>query len=556
MSTPASPASRPASTYAFVLAVLIVACAACATPPAPAVRAPAPPLPAPAPPAAAAPAKAAPAPPGATFTDLAGTWQGVMNEGQPSALQADLQLARLPSGEYVGRVAVPAQGVELRASAIIVNGDAVRFEIKQVGGVFEGTVNPAKTSAKGIWTQPGMDAPAPLVLRRIAGAAAGAPPPKPAVRRGVDALPLTPAPFTMPFTVRVHGRPNVLRSHGASYLVYELEIANAGRRDATILSLDVLAQQRTLAHLAGAALEDVLEQTGRDALVSARAPAGGAVLAFLWLRLDKAADVPRAVAHRLSASVDDFTEPVTSDLAEAAVEESHVAIEPPLRGGPWFAGNGPDNTSSHRRAVVPVAGSAWLAQRFATDFMRFDPQGRAQIGDGKRNQDYAGYGQEAIAVADARVLSVVDGVVENVPGKGRAVPITLATVAGNQVSLDLGGGFTAFYAHLQPGSVRVKVGDRVKRGQVLGLVGNSGNSTGPHLHFQIARGGSILGSEGVPFVYREYQRMTSPPGTPPADARTEKVRGEMPLLGDIVIFPDAAAPHPNPLPASRGEGTR
>lgn len=54
-----------------------------------------------------------------------------------------------------------------------------------------------------------------------------------------------------------------------------------------------------------------------------------------------------------------------------------------------------------------------------------------------------------------------------------------------QVSLDLGHGLRAFYAHLQPGSVRVKTGELVKRGQVLGRLGNSGNSAGPHLHFHV-----------------------------------------------------------------------
>jgi murein DD-endopeptidase MepM/ murein hydrolase activator NlpD len=262
----------------------------------------------------------------------------------------------------------------------------------------------------------------------------------------------------------------------------------------------------------------------------------------LWLRFDKPADVPRAVAHRLSVTVDDFTEPVTSDLADAAIEEIRLAVDPPLRGGPWWAGNGPDNTSGHRRAFVPIGGNAWLGQRFAIDFMLFDPQGLSQTGDGTRNQDYPGYGQEVLSVADARVLSVVDGVVENAPGKGDAIPFTLATVAGNQVSLDIGGGFTAYYAHLQPGSLRVKVGDRVKRGQVLALLGNSGHSTGPHLHFHISRGNHILGGEGVPFVYREYRRITSPPGTPSADAPTELVRSEMPLMGDVVMFADPAKP--------------
>ena len=76
------------------------------------------------------------------------------------------------------------------------------------------------------------------------------------------------------------------------------------------------------------------------------------------------------------------------------------------------------------------------------------------------------------------------------------MPITSETIGGNHVVLDLGGGRFAFYAHLQPGSLKVKVGDRVTRGQIIGLVGNSGNSTEPHLHFHISNGVSPLGSEG------------------------------------------------------------
>jgi len=89
------------------------------------------------------------------------------------------------------------------------------------------------------------------------------------------------------------------------------------------------------------------------------------------------------------------------------------------------------------------------------------------------------------------------------------VPITLETVGGNHVILDIGRGLYAFYAHLQPGSLRVNVGDRVKRGQVLGLVGNSGNSTEPHLHFHISDANSPLGSEGVPYAFDSFELVGS-----------------------------------------------
>ncbi|MDX1983227.1 MAG: M23 family metallopeptidase [Bryobacteraceae bacterium] len=77
------------------------------------------------------------------------------------------------------------------------------------------------------------------------------------------------------------------------------------------------------------------------------------------------------------------------------------------------------------------------------------------------------------------------------------------TLGGNYIVLDLGGGRFAFYAHLQPGSLRVKPGDKVKRGQVLGLACNSGNSTEPHLHFHVSNGPDPLASEGLPFVFED-----------------------------------------------------
>jgi murein DD-endopeptidase MepM/ murein hydrolase activator NlpD len=79
--------------------------------------------------------------------------------------------------------------------------------------------------------------------------------------------------------------------------------------------------------------------------------------------------------------------------------------------------------------------------------------------------------------------------------------ITLANVDGNHVVLDLGGGHYAFFAHLQKGSVTVEPGDRVHRGEVLGLLGNSGNTSAPHLHFHLMDGPSVLGSDGLPYTY-------------------------------------------------------
>src|SRR4029079_7984120 len=96
-----------------------------------------------------------------------------------------------------------------------------------------------------------------------------------------------------------------------------------------------------------------------------------------------------------------------------------------------------------------------------------------------------------------------DGLKEQVPGKLPA-DATIHMAAGHHVVVDIGAGGFAFYAHMQPGSVRVKVGDKVKPGQVLGLLGNSGNTNTPHLHFHVMDGPSPLLSNGLPYVFTSF----------------------------------------------------
>jgi murein DD-endopeptidase MepM/ murein hydrolase activator NlpD len=79
--------------------------------------------------------------------------------------------------------------------------------------------------------------------------------------------------------------------------------------------------------------------------------------------------------------------------------------------------------------------------------------------------------------------------------------LTLETVDGNHVVQALGDGRYAFYAHLQRGSVTVRPGQRIRRGQVIGRLGNSGNTSAPHLHLHVMDGRSVLGSDGLPFVF-------------------------------------------------------
>ncbi|MCA9863481.1 MAG: M23 family metallopeptidase, partial [Thermomicrobiales bacterium] len=202
----------------------------------------------------------------------------------------------------------------------------------------------------------------------------------------------------------------------------------------------------------------------------------------------------------------------------------------------------------HRRSVQPVNGSLYLAQRFAIDFNQLDAQNRFSTGDPGRNESYPTYGQPVYTVANAAVVEAVDRYHDQVPGQ--TGDITLENADGNYVVLDLGDGHYAFYAHLKPGSVLVRPGDTVTRGQQIGEAGNTGSSDGPHLHFHVMDGPSVLASDGLPYVFAAFEvtgRMPPlsevgsyyvaqepvPLDTAPAGER----RDELPLGGDVVAFP-------------------
>jgi hypothetical protein len=184
-------------------------------------------------------------------------------------------------------------------------------------------------------------------------------------------------------------------------------------------------------------------------------------------------------------------------------------LAPPVTGASWVADNGPSLTSHHRTGLFVAGGRAHLSRRYAIDWKQEDEQGRMYSGDARDVRSYYSYGEKVFAVADAIVFSAKDGLPDNTPrtatGFSTAVPITMENVAGNAIVLDLGDGQFAYYAHLKPGSVRVKTGDRVKRGEWLGQIGNSGDARWPHLHFQVTIGPDILASEGLPFLIDRYR---------------------------------------------------
>ena len=218
-------------------------------------------------------------------------------------------------------------------------------------------------------------------------------------------------------------------------------------------------------------------------------------------------------------------------------------LSAPLRGEGWVAAEGPSNDNHHRRNIFVIGGKGRIPARFAIDWTRVDADGRFVNGDRAKNANWYSDGAEVLAVANAVVADVKYGIPENEMGSGRkAVPITLETIAGNYVILDLGKSNFAVYAHLQPRSIRVRVGEKVRRGQVLGLLGNSGDSEGPHLHFHVADANS-LGAEGVPYVFESFEVQGVLPSDqlgnwkPSPTGKADKRRREIPIENAVVHFP-------------------
>jgi hypothetical protein len=346
------------------------------------------------------------------------------------------------------------------------------------------------------------------------------------------------AQWPMQLQLRVPFEPTAFPSGGHFYLLYELHLANYGPFPLSLHRIEVLdgdvPTAQPIASFEAESLQSVLQplvgQQISDRTQRLVLQDGQCAIAYMSIAFERGSPIPTRLVHQVSTA--------DSAVEGAPIGTHHTRLQvlgPPLEGSNWLADDGPSNDEDnhHRRGVVILDGTAVNSRRYAIDWKK-TLNGASFSGNDKDVHSYYSYGQSVLAVGNGRVVAARDHLPENVPGHGAsfhpAVPITLETVAGNTITLDLGEGEFAYYLHLLPGSVRVKPGDRVRRGQVLAQVGASGDAREPHLHFEVTTSPKLLAGEGVPYLIDRYSCQSASDGD--MGLRTH----ELPLDHSLIKF--------------------
>jgi len=318
-------------------------------------------------------------------------------------------------------------------------------------------------------------------------------------------------------------------SDGKYHVAYDLELTNASALPATVEKLDVVdasSPTTVIDSYQGLRLVDPDCQLGdcsRLRLLPQRPAASNVIppqesrVLFIDFAFDSADQAPSAVLHHLYASAAEnpgSQTPVAVEYLAAPFDISAGTprvIGPPVKGDRWVAVNGCCLPGfPHRTSMATFNGMIINSQRFAIDWKQLNEAGAFYEGDKTKNESYVDYGSDIIAVADGTISSAVDKLDANAPGVLPAndpvlgPQITVETVDGNHIVQDIGNGAYAFYAHLQRGSLLVKPGDTVKKGQVIAKLGNTGNANVSHMHFHLMNGPSVLGSDGMPYVLDSF----------------------------------------------------
>jgi Peptidase family M23 len=382
-----------------------------------------------------------------------------------------------------------------------------------------------------------------------------------------------------PVLMQVNNPPTVpvAGTDGRFHVAYNLLLQNASPVAATIRKLDVVEATNTgkvLATFSNKQLVDPACKFGdcnrlralpATPVTDTVIPPQQARVLFVDYSFGSLGEAPKYVMHHLylDGAVSPVTTtpgPVNYTVTPYSISASGpVIIGPPLKGNNWVALNGCCEPGwPHRSSPVAMDGNLVGGQLFAIDWKQTNNQGAFYTGDKTKNESYVDYGSAVLAVADGTVTGILDEQDANVPGVLPAndpvlgPKLTMENVEGNHIVLDIGNGTYAFYAHLLKGSLRVKPGDKVTKGEVIAKLGNTGNANASHLHLQIMNGPSAIASPSIPYVIDSfaYQDQIFPQRIYEADNyltgnffgphpyRTPETRtNQLPMAWTIINFP-------------------
>lgn len=219
--------------------------------------------------------------------------------------------------------------------------------------------------------------------------------------------------------------------------------------------------------------------------------------------------VPDKISHQLV-----FYRPAFQDVVAVEggpfsprVSETPIAISSPVKGNHWLF-NSQSTMGYHFYVLYFMGGEIYTGERYAFDNGRINEQLTSDLtGDPSFNESYICYGDTLYAVADGKIVDIQDGLPENNGNQKDQQINSLNEYPGNYVMLEIDASHYAGYCHCQPGAFFVSIGDVVTEGQPLALLGNSGNSGMPHLHFQVSDRDHIFQSFGVPVVFKNYKKI-------------------------------------------------
>jgi len=303
----------------------------------------------------------------------------------------------------------------------------------------------------------------------------------------------------IPFPVQVY------HGNNQKSIVYELHLVDSLKRPIEFIIFNISADNKVLLK------DSICEILPKNADTNR-------YIKYIWLNVD---NVPKNLTNNIKYKIGGKIFDFTKDIGVNEVPLLFIGL--PVKRGIWYM-EGPNNYD-HRNFATPTKSQfdstqngyklGYCNQRFAIDFDEVGDNGLLYKNEGTQNSDYFCFQEDLIAVADGVVVGVKDSIPDNPhppdvekfkkPGEG----------TGNLVLLDIGNDIIVSYAHCLNYSIKVHVGDTLKKGDFIAKIGNSGNSTGPHLHFHLSKPdfpkvkrtditGMFVASEGISYVFDSY----------------------------------------------------